>query len=183
MAEDQRPLYYADPQAYLRKVERLMGDRAPLDVLADTPAIFASLLTGRSAETLQIRPFAGKWTVTEIVGHLLDTEWVFGYRTRAALCDDRPQAISMDQDRWVAAQEHNERGAVEHLAGFRALRNLNLALWRRLTPEELQRVTVHDQAGELSIGLLLMLAAGHDLDHVDQFRRYVAVVDEGLQEA
>jgi hypothetical protein len=41
-----------------------------------------------SAEVLRARPFEGKWTPNEIIGHLTDSEWVYGYRLRLILSDD-----------------------------------------------------------------------------------------------
>ena len=152
-------------------------------MLAETPGVLANLVAGRSADVLRTRPFADKWTPLEIIGHLTGIEWVCGYRLRTTLGDDRPTIIGMDQERWVEAQRHNEHDASELLAAFGTLRQLNLALWRRLTPEQLRRVGLHNERGEESLGTMLVVEAGHDLSHIDQLRRYLAAIDEGKREA
>lgn len=162
-----------NPSAYQEKLQALVGDRDPLDLLAETPQALARLIAGRSPEQLRRRPFQGKWTPTEILGHLLDSEWVFGYRVRTILCDARPPIVPMDQERWVAEQGHNERDGHELLAEFTALRRINLALWRRIPKDALSRVGVHAERGEESLGLMLKMEAGHDRSHIDQLDRYL----------
>ena len=54
------------------------------------------------------RPFAGKWTPNEIIGHLTDTECVLGFRSRLILCEDHPVIAPMDQI-GSRAERPNER--------------------------------------------------------------------------
>lgn len=167
----------SDPEAYRRKLKGFLGNRNPLEVLAQTTDVLASLVKDRPAATMRKHPFEGKWSPNEILGHLLDTEIVFGYRLRTILCDDCPTIIGMDQEKWVAVQRHNDREPRELLDAFRFLRNLNLGIWRRLGPEELKRFGRHDERGEESLGVMLEMEAGHDLSHIDQLKRYLAALD------
>jgi hypothetical protein len=120
---------------------------------------------------MHARPFPGKWTANEIIGHLIDSEWVYGYRLRLILCEERPTVLGMDQDLWVAGQHHNDRDPKELLAAFRVLREMNLAVWRRLGPAELAREGQHNQRGPESLDRLLRMFPGHDLCHIDQIER------------
>ena len=167
----------ANPAAYQEKLLALGGARDPLDILAETPQALARLIEGRSAEQLRRRPFPGKWTPTEILGHLLDSVWVFGYRVRTILCDERPRIVPMDQERWVAEQRHNERDGHELLSEFTTLRRINLALWRRIPKDALARVGVHAERGGESLGLMLRMEAGHDRSHIDQLDRYLKALE------
>lgn len=168
-----------DPKGYQAKLQALLGDRDPLEVLAATPATLGEIVAARSAAEFQARPFSGKWTPNEILGHLLDAEWTFGYRVRTIACDERPTIVGMDQECWVTAQGHYERHPAELLLGFSMLRKLNLELWRRLTPAQLERVGIHQERGEESLRLMLRMEAGHDLSHIDQIQRYLTAIDEG----
>lgn len=167
---------------YREHLRSALGGRPPLEILEQTPTRLGELLRGRSAAFLRRRPFAGKWTPTEIVGHLLDSEWVFGYRIRAVLGDDEPRIISMDQDAWVRSQRHAERDAHELLEQFAALRRANLDFWRRVPADALSRRGVHENRGAESLGEMLEMEAGHDLSHLDQLRRYVAALDAASPE-
>lgn len=59
------------------QLERL-GERDPLEVLAETPDALEGLMGGRALEDLSTAPAPGKWSPLEILGHLGDTEWIFG---------------------------------------------------------------------------------------------------------
>jgi len=98
------------PQAYREKMFNLLGDRNPLELLAQTASTLADIVGKHSATVLQARPFEGKWTPNEVIGHLTDSEWVYGYRLRLILCEDNPTILGTKQDLWVAALRHNERG-------------------------------------------------------------------------
>lgn len=167
-------LELTNPKAYLQRMIDQTGGRDPLAILAETPRALADLVAKYSPDVLRRRPFEGKWTPTEVLGHLLDTEFVFGYRIRAIFGDDSPQLIGMDQDKWVAAQRYNERDAGEIVAAIAAVRQVNLAMYRLITPAHHDRVGLHSERGPEKLGDILKYAAGHDLWHIDQFRRYAA---------
>lgn len=165
-------------RAYQDKLRGLLGERRPMEVLARTPDTLRALTLQRSVAMLRARPFPGKWTPNEILGHLLDAEMVFAYRTRTVLCDERPTLQPMNQDHWVAVQRHNEREPRELLDAHAALRAINLSLWRGLGDTELDRVGLHTERGEESLRLMLTMAAGHDLSHIDQITRYVSAIEQ-----
>ncbi len=166
-----------DPQAYIAKLKKLVGNRDGLEVLAETPAALAKLIDGVPAETCRCRPFEGKWTPNEIIGHLIDTEWVFGYRSRTIACDDTPSIYGIDQEKWVNAQHYNEPEASELVATFTALRSLNLRFWKSLTPEQRQRGCQHSERGEETLDSAMTFVPGHDLSHIDQLTRYLAAIE------
>ena len=169
-------LWVSDPQTYREKMFKLLGDRNPLEVLSQTASTLADIVRTHSATVLRTRPFEGKWTPNEIIGHLVDSEWVYGYRLRLILCEDNPTILGMDQDLWVAGQRHNEREPSELAEIFRTMRQFNLALWKRMSPAELKRTGQHNERGPESLAVLLRMLAGHDLSHLDQITRYIQAV-------
>jgi len=166
----------ADPEAYRKKMSALVGGRDPLEIMSQTPAALRQILAMHPVERFRARPFRGKWTPGEVIGHLVDTEFVYGFRMRLILCEDKPEIHPMDQDRWVAGQGYHTRAPVELVDEFGALREVNLRLWRRMTPADLQRIGRHRERGPESLGMLLTMVAGHDLSHLDQIQRYLSAV-------
>src|SRR5215813_6378215 len=154
--------------AYHEKIFKLLGERDPVEVMAQTASTLAHIVDQHSTTVLRTRPFEGKWTPNEIIGHLTDSEWVYGYRLRLILCEDDPAIFGTRQDAWVAALRHNEREPSELVEIFRALRQFNLATWTRTSPEDLKRTGRHNERGPESLGAMLRLVAGHDLSHLDQ---------------
>lgn len=163
-------------QAYQDKLMGLLGERDPIEVLAKTPSVFAAIVSGHTAKMLHTRPFPGKWTPCEIIGHLCDAEWVYGYRVRLILCENEPTILSMSQDHWVEGQRYNERDPRELVQQFANMREINLHLWRGMAPTDLTKCGVHNERGRESLGLMLKMNAGHDLSHIDQITRYIAAL-------
>jgi hypothetical protein len=58
------------------------------------------------------------------------------------------------------------------------MRSLNLAQWRRTSPEDLKRTGQHNERGTESLGVMLRLLAGHDLSHLAQITRYIQAVQQ-----
>lgn len=167
--------------AYRERMFNLVGERSPLEVLAQTASTLSAIVNEHSAAVLRARPFEGKWTPNEIIGHLTDSEWVYGYRLRLILCEDNPMILGTVQDSWVAALRHNEREPSEHLEVFQSLRPLNLAVWNRMSPADLERTGQHNERGPESLDVMLRLLAGHDLSHLGQITRYIQAVQKPEQ--
>jgi len=173
MAMAQAGASISDPEAYRRNLFTLLGDTNPLDVIEQTAPILAAVVGTHSPAVLRTRPFADKWTPNEIIGHLVDGEWVSGYRLRLILCEDAPPILGMNQDLWVAGLQHNDRDPSALVEMFRAMRELNLTVWRRLSPAELERTGLHNERGPESLAVMLRMLAGHDLSHLEQLARFV----------
>lgn len=163
-------------RAYQDKLRGLLGDQNPIDVLARMPDFIDRVVREHSPAQLRTRPYEGKWTPLEIIGHLIDAEFVYGYRVRLIFCEERPTILSMEQDPWVAGQRYNEDDPAMLAEDFRALRGTSVRLWRKVGPAALNRVGVHEERGEESLSLMLAMHAGHDLSHIDQLTRYTAAV-------
>jgi hypothetical protein len=164
----------SDPEAYRAKMSRLIGTRNPIEILSETADVLAGIVDAHSTVELRRRPYEGKWTPNEILGHLIDAEWVFGFRMRLILCEDSPTILGMDQERWVDGQRYNEREPSDLMNAFRKMRECNLPLWKQMSAADLERTGQHNERGPESLGVMLRMVAGHDLSHIDQIQRYLA---------
>jgi hypothetical protein len=176
MTSVQKGLEVSAPGTYREKLFNLLGGQDPVEVLGQTASTLADIVARNPVEVLRGRAIQGKWTPNEIIGHLSDSEWVYGYRLRLILCEDEPDILGIRQDAWVTSQRHNEREPSELVEIFRTLRALNLSVWRRMSPEDLQRSGQHNERGAESLAVMLPLLAGHDLSHLQQISRYIQVL-------
>ena len=177
MTPAQPGLEVSDPSAYREKLLNLLAARDPIEVLGQTASTLADVVARHPAEVLRRRASQGQWTPNEIIGHLTDSEWVYGYRVRLILCEDEPAILGIRQDAWVASQRHNDREPSELVEIFRTLRGFNLAVWRRMSPEDFERKGQHNERGAESLAAMLRLLAGHDLSHLNQISRYIHALD------
>jgi uncharacterized damage-inducible protein DinB len=113
------------------------------------------------------RPLApGKWTIAQLVTHLLHAELAFCLRVRMAVTTDAYTVQPFDQDAWMAHEMHH-RGA-DALAAWTSLRRLNVAYFSALTPDQLHREATHPDFGPISPLWIIEALAGHDRHHWPQ---------------
>ena len=159
---------------YQARMLALAEGAEPFEILSSTPGRAATLIAGRTPADVQWSPEPGRWSIAEILSHLADAEIVFGYRVRMILSSPGTAIQAFDQDRWCDSQHARTSDVSASLALFAAVRTANVALLRRLTPEERDRHGVHAERGPESIGLLIRLYAGHDRNHLAQIERLLA---------
>lgn len=164
----------ASAKSYVEALLGVLGDREPLGVLAETVPWLDAQLQGVREQALRRPEAAGKWTVTQVVQHLADSDLVFGFRARMILSEDRPPLQGYDQDRWAALFHYDEVSHESARAQLGVLRAANLAILRPLGPGQLERLGMHSERGPESLGHLTKLMAAHDLVHRRQIERVLA---------
>lgn len=161
-------------EQYRKRIFGFMEGRDPLKLQAAAPARLAKLLRGVSPAKARKRPAPDKWSISEIVAHIADTELVGGYRVRAILGQPGTQVIGFDQDEWVKALHYDKRDLRNSFAQYRALREANLALFKSLTPEQWKHAGLHNERGEESVEMIARMFSGHDINHFEQIERILA---------
>ncbi len=164
-------------QVYREKMFTLLGERDPFEILSQTADRLREIVEKHSAAVLRSRRFPEKWTANEVIGHLSDGEWVYGYRLRVVLCEEKPTILGTNQDSWVASLRHNEREPSDLVQIFGTLRHFNLAEWRRTSRADRERIGLHNERGPESLDTMLRLLAGHDLSHLAQIARCVQAIE------
>ncbi|MEE8587567.1 MAG: DinB family protein, partial [Acidobacteriota bacterium] len=86
--------------SFWKRQLELLGDRDPGSVLSSTPQNLAGLLERFPHQLFRRQALKGKWTPNQILGHLADVEWIFGYRVRTILADQTPLLQGADQEKW-----------------------------------------------------------------------------------
>lgn len=163
-------------QAYVAAVLDLLGDRDPIEVLRATPDALDRMVASTPLEVLGQPEIPGKWSMQQVLAHLADSDLVWGWRLRLIVAQDRPPLTGYDQDAWADRLGYADTDPDGSVSRFRILREDNLRLIRRCTPEDLQRVGVHVERGEESLEHHLRLYAGHDLLHLNQLARIASRV-------
>jgi uncharacterized damage-inducible protein DinB len=161
-------------EQYRKRMYGYIEGRDPLKLEAAAPAKLAKLLKGLSPATARKRPAPDKWSISEIVAHISDTELVSGFRIRAILGQPGTPIMGFDQDAWVKALHYDKRDLKKSYQQYRALREANLALLKSLTPEQWKHEGMHSERGPESVETILRMMAGHDLNHFGQIERILA---------
>lgn len=174
MEKNERDDMKETPQEYIQRMLGQLAGRSPIKVQSTTAKRLERLLKGKPSAKLQKRPAPDKWSVTEILAHLGDTEIVVGWRTRSILGAPGTPIQAFDQDAWAATGHYAKRDVRKCLEQFRAAREANLALLKSLTPEQWKHHGMHAERGEETIEHISKMIAGHDINHLQQVERILA---------
>jgi len=161
----------SDPSEYVRNILAMVGDDDPIEVQEKLLPSVETAIRGISEENLRRPEKPGKWSILQVLNHLVDTEMVYGFRVRMILSHDEPPIQAYDQDLWAAKLRANEGNPREILEELRVMRGRNLRLLKSLRPEELKRVGHHQERGPESVSRVLSMIAGHDRVHLRQIER------------
>ena len=106
----------------------------------------------------------GKWTLKEVLGHLIDDERVFAYRLLCVSRGEEGELPGFDENRYVARGEFEARSLDGLLAEYAAVRAATLALLQTLSPAAwARRGRVNGYVA--SVRGLAFHIAGHELHH------------------
>ena len=114
-----------------------------------------------------------KWTIKEMLGHMIDTERVFSYRLYCISRGDKTPLPGFEQNDYVANNNFNSRTLKNIADEFKALRESNLYFINNLTDNQLtERGTASNHP--VTANALLYMMAGHELYHLNLLRdRYL----------
>jgi len=161
-------------EQYKARILGLVEGKDALAVLRETPDQLAQLIAGIPADKLRQRPAPDRWSAAEILAHLSETEMGSSWRYRQMIEHDGTPLPSYDQDLWESLGEYSSRDAEKSLLLFRLLREANLQMLARLSPEQWQRHGMHAERGRMSVADLARQVAGHDINHIEQVRKVIA---------
>jgi DinB family protein len=159
------------PMQYRARIVGLMEGKDPVAVQRGTAQHLTELIDGVPAEKLRQRPAPDKWSVAEVLAHLAEGEITSSWRYRQILEHNGCSLPGYDQELWARLGGYASRAPKDSLQQFRLLREANLQMFDKLTPEEWQRRGVHLERGEMTVRDLAVQIAGHDINHVAQVRK------------
>ena len=105
----------------------------------------------------------GKWTIKELVGHVIDTERIMAYRLLRISRNDATPLAGFEENYYVANAHFSDRSLSSMADEFASVRKANMFLINTLNEEELSRTGVANE-NPISARALLFIIAGH-LNH------------------
>lgn len=156
------------PGEYAPYFERYVA-RVPepdvLPVLAKQREELARRLGTLPEERGGFRYAPGKWTVRELLGHVIDTERIFGYR---ALCISRGETKALpgfEQDDYAAVAGHDRWTLAELIEDFGVVRRSTIAVLAHLDEAAVRRVGT-SSGHPTSVRAIAFIVAGHLRHHL-----------------
>lgn len=108
----------------------------------------------------------GKWSINELLGHMLDTEWVFTYRALRFARGDSSPLVGMDQDVFVAGAKFDARETSSLIEEFRHVRSANIVLFESFDESVMVRKGIASDC-PFTVRSMLHILAGHAQHHLN----------------
>jgi hypothetical protein len=153
---------------YRRYIDRV-PDGDVLDMLERQVTDTVALLRNVPAERETYRYQPDKWSIREAVGHVLDSERVFGFRALHFARGDATPLPSFEQDDWARVSNAGQRPLADLAEEFRVVRLGHVLMFRGLDPDAALRRGVAS-GFEFSVRAMAWILAGHELHHVHILR-------------
>jgi hypothetical protein len=158
---------------YARYIDRVPdGDVATLleQQIGETVAALRAVPAARA--TYRYAP--GKWSIAEVLGHLIDAERIFTYRVLRIARADRTPIEGFDENEYVPAGEFDRRSLGELIEEFNTVRRATLALVRGLPAVAWTRMGTAS-GKPVSVRALIYITAGHERHHLGTLRERYGV--------
>jgi uncharacterized damage-inducible protein DinB len=158
---------------YGKYVSLVAGDDV-LASLGDGLPVTLALLRSVPEERANLRYAPGKWSIKELLGHMIDTERIFAYRALRFARGDTTPLSGFEQEDYIRNASFDACSLAALVAEFESVRRATLFLFKHLDGEAWMRNGVASESG-VSVRALAYIIAGHELHHTGVLRdRYLS---------
>ena len=159
---------------YYERYISLIIDNDIVPVLAGQLTELQDLFTALPEERGTYAYETAKWTIKEVLSHLIDGERIFAYRVFRIARGDKTPIEGFEQDGYIENSHANERTFAELLDEFNLLRRANVLFFKNLDNDDWVRTGTANDV-EISVRAIAFVMAGHIRHHITILRsRYLA---------
>jgi len=159
---------------YYGKYVSLVPDGDILTVLGKQMEETAGLLNSIPESRANFRYATDKWSIKELVGHIIDTERVFAYRALRFARNDKTPLPGYEQDDYVSNASFDSCTLTDLASELKSVRQSTLFLFEHLDEKAWMRRGLANDS-EASVRALAHIIAGHELHHREILRsRYLS---------
>ncbi len=167
-----RPDINALPQFYKRYVDRLK-EKDVYAALQDSMDEVDTLIRSISQDIQDYRYAEDKWTIREVLCHMLDVERIMASRSLRFARNDRTPLACFEENDYAPESNPTSRDISKLADELHRLRLTTLDLFNSFSPEMLDRQGIANNM-EFSVVNLGYIIAGHSLHHCAVLReRYL----------
>jgi len=159
-----RPIEGEHSSYYQGYIDQVQSDNF-LEVLKDALSETVPYLESLPAEKWDYKYAPEKWTIKEVMLHIIDTERVFSYRAMRVSRNDKTPLPGFEQDDFVPNSNASNRSGESIIEEYKALRNSTIQLYQNFSQEQLDRIGTASgfPVSALALGFI---TAGHEIHHL-----------------
>jgi uncharacterized damage-inducible protein DinB len=163
------------PPYAIMYIKLLPGDGLLLKHLEDSFDRVKELILSLPAEKLLYRYANNKWTIKEILVHIIDDERIYAYRALSFARNEKTSLPGFEQDDYISFSNANDRSIESILQEYQAVRHATIALYDGLSETALLREGIAN-GNSATVRALGYHIAGHELHHINIIKeRYLAL--------
>ena len=163
--------YPAYAEAY---INLLPNDGLIMQHLEENLQATIALVQSLSAEKLLHCYAPDKWTIKEVLVHMVDDERIYAYRALCFARGEQQELPGFEQEDYARNSGANERDIANIMEEYEAVRRATIALFNGFTEADLMKSGFANKNRSSVRGLLYHLA-GHELQHINLIKtRYLA---------
>lgn len=139
-------------------------DGLVLKHLKDNLGKIKNFVLALPAEKLDYRYAEGKWTIKEILVHIIDDERIYAYRTLRFARKDNTELPGFEQDDYANNSCANQRNIENIFSEYEAVRHSTIAMFNGFAKEVFNRSGIAS-GNIMSVRAAVYHIAGHELHH------------------
>ena len=144
-------------------------DGYAIEHLKENAVVLKKMITALPEEKLLYRYDEGKWTIKEVLVHIIDSERIFSYRALRIARNDTTPIPGFEQDDYTAFGNANERSIQNILEEYDAVRAATIALFSGLSDDAFNRKgTASDYP--VTVRAIVHQIVGHEMHHIKILR-------------
>jgi len=147
---------------YIRKVPGVDFMAVLRENLIATP----TMLNKWSQDEWNFRYEVGKWSLKEVILHIIDTERIFAYRALRFARHDQTPLQGFEQDDYIPYLEADNRSARSIVEEYKTTRTATISMFKSFSDEMMlyNGIAGGNNLNALAVGFII---AGHEIHHID----------------
>lgn len=141
-------------------------DRSLIEAYVAGPAKLRAAVAGLTREELTARPGPGKWSILEVVIHIVDSDAISIDRMKRILCEDNPTQLYADESVYVEKLFTHDQDLEDALILLEVGRRQWARVLRRLPDAAFERTGQHNRSGTVTLGKMVATYTRHIDDHM-----------------
>jgi len=149
---------------YYQRYLDLLPEGDVLEILDKQMHLLLDLLLGLTDDEADFRYAEGKWSIKEVIGHMIDTERVFAFRALSFARGETAALPGYDENIYVDNADFAQRTRGSLSGEYEGLRKSNLFLYPSFGADVQLRRGIAD-GKEMSVRAIPWIMAGHERHH------------------
>lgn len=151
---------------YANYIEKGNTTLSIIDGLIQQSVIVVEFFKSIPSSKLNYRYLEGKWTIKDVLQHLIDTERIFAYRALRIARNDKTELPGFDENNYVIEALACNRSVSSLLEEYKMVRNSTICLFKSFSIDQMAKIGVASNCS-VSVRAIGVIIQGHEKHHLE----------------